>query len=203
VIAILLVALAGALATALAELGRRAIGRARLDRDGVRAWFLAEAGLADTVATLPAGSSFTAALRAAPGPPPAAGAAWSYAAGFLDDRDDDPADDTADVNARVILRVNAFGPAPVRRRLEAVVGRNADPLLPGALTLGGDARALTADFLLDGRDFDMHSGCTLAGSAADRPGLSLPDGAALPMLAAPAQVRGRGDAPSIGRGPAP
>ena len=55
VVAILLIALAGVLTTTLTELGRLALRRARLDRDGVRAWFVAEAGLADTAATLPAG----------------------------------------------------------------------------------------------------------------------------------------------------
>ena len=203
VIAILLVALAGVLATALAELGRLAVGRAHLDRDGVRAWFIAEAGLTDTIAAIPAGHSFTDALRAAPAPPPASGTPWSYAVGFLDDGDDDPDDATADVNARVILRVNAFGPAPVRRRLEAVVARKLDPLLPGALTLAGDARGLTVDFLLDGRDFDMISGCTLVSGGAARAGLSLPEGAGLPMLSRPDQILGRGSAPSIERGPAP
>ena len=203
VIAILLVALAGVLAAALAELGRLAVGRARLDRDGVRAWFVAEAGLTDTIAAIPAGYSFTDSLRTAPAPPAASGTSWSYAIGFLDDGDDHPNDATADVNARVILRVNAFGPAPVRRRLEALVGRKSDPLLPGALTLAGDAMALTAEFPLDGRDFDMSSGCTLLGHPAARAGLSLPEEAGMPMLASPEQVLGRGESPSIERGPAP
>jgi hypothetical protein len=202
-IAILLVALAGVLATALAELGRLAVGRARLDRDGARAWFIAEAGLTDTVAAIPGGHSFTGMLSTTPAPPNASGAPWSYAVGFLDDGDDHPDDATTDINARVILRVNAFGPAPVRRRLEAVLGRRPDPILPGALTLAGDARALTADFLLDGRDFDMSSGCTIASGGAARAGLSLPEGAGLPMLASPDQILGRGSTPSIERGPAP
>jgi hypothetical protein len=203
VIAILLVALASVLATALAELGRLAVGRARLDRDGVRAWFIAEAGLTDTVAAMPAGYTFTAALRAEPAPPSPAGPPWSYAVGFLDDGDDRPDDATTDVNARVILRVNAFGSAPIRRRLEAVLGRKPDPLLPGALTLAGGVTALTAEFLLDGRDFDMSSGCTLTSRGAARAGLSLPDGAGLPMLVSPDQVLGRAGAPSVERGPAP
>ena len=123
VIAILLMALAGIVATSLAELGRLTVSRARVGRDGARAWFLAEAGLAETVAALPAGRAFTTALRAHPAPVAASGAAWTYAVGFLDDADDHPDDRTADVNARVILRVNAFGPTPVRRRLEAILGR--------------------------------------------------------------------------------
>ncbi|MEO7436251.1 MAG: hypothetical protein ABI080_12280, partial [Candidatus Binatia bacterium] len=203
VIAILLMALAGILATSLAELGRLTIDRARVSRDGARAWFLAEAGLAETVAELPAGRAFTTALRDHPAPVAASGAAWTYAIGFLDDADDRPDDRTADVNARVTLRVSAFGPAPVRRRLEAVIGRNIDPIVPGALTSNGDARTLTPEFLLDGRDFDMSSRCTLASSAAPRAGLALPDGATLPLLADPEQIRGRGDAPSITREPAP
>jgi hypothetical protein len=203
VIAILLIALAGVLATALTELGRAAVRRARLDRDGVRAWYLAESGLAETIAALPPGRAFTAALAAFPGPPAAAGPAWTYAAGLLDDADEIPRDDTRDRNARVILRVNAFGPAPVRRRLEAAIGRAAAPLQPGALTLTGDARTLTADFLLDGRDFDMSSGCTLVASGDPRAGLSLPDEAGLPVLARPDHVVGRGSAPSIERHDAP
>ncbi len=203
VVAILLIALAGVLTTTLTDLGRLALRRARLDRDGVRAWFVAEAGLADTAATLPAGHAFTDALRAAPAPPAPAGAPWTYALGFLDDGDEHPNDATTDVNARVILRVNAFGPAPVRRRLEAVLGRRADPLQPGALTLAGDARTLTADFLLDGRDFDMSSSCTIVGPGAPRAGLSVPDGVGLPMLARPEQILGRGGSPSIERHAAP
>jgi len=203
VIAILLVALAGILATGLAELGRLTIGRARVSRDGTRAWFLAEAGLAETVAALPAGRAFTTALRDHPAPVAASGAAWTWAVAFLDDADDHPDDRTADVNARVTLRVSAFGPAPVRRRLEAVIGRKVDPIAPGALTTNGDTRTLTPEFLLDGRDFDMSSRCTLAGSAAPRPGLALPDGATLPLLADPEQIRGLGAAPSLTREPAP
>jgi hypothetical protein len=203
VVAILLIAIAGLLATTLTELGRSALRRARLDRDGVRAWFLAEAGLAEAAAALPAGHVFTDALRATPAPPAASGAAWTYALGFLDDADDHPDDATTDVNARVILRVNAFGPPPVRRRLEAILGRRGDPLQPGALTLGGDVRSLTADFLLDGRDFDMSSACTLTGPEAPRAGLSLPEGAGLPLLARPDQIAGRGDVPSIERRPPP
>jgi hypothetical protein len=203
VVAVLLVALAGVLATTLAELGRLALRQARVDRDGVRAWFIAEAGLADATAALPAGYTFTAALRASPAPPAASGAVWTYALGFLDDADDHPNDAMTDVNARVILRVNAFGPAPVRRRLEAVLGRETDPFQPGALTLAGDARSLTADFLLDGRDFDMGTGCTTTGLGAPRAGVALPDGAGLPMLARPDAIVGRGPAPSIARRAAP
>lgn len=203
VVAILMLALAGVLATALAELGRRALVRARLDRDGVRASYLAEGGLAETVAGLPAGWSFDAALADQPTSLPAAGDAWTFAVGFVDDADESPADDTSDRNARVMLRVSAFGPAPVRRRLEAVIGRAPDPLVPGALTLDGNVEGLTPEFLLDGRDFDMSSGCTLAAAGAPRAGLALPDGASLPVLASPDQVRGLGPAPSIARADAP
>lgn len=203
VVAILLVALAGVVATGLAELGRRAVARAGVERDGIRAWFLAEAGLTDTVAALPAGRTFDAALAAMPDPPPATGAAWTYAVGVVDDDDDDPTDDLADVNARVIVRVSAYGPAPVRRRLEAVIGRRPDPLLPGAATLAGPLAAMTPDFSLDGRDFDVGNGCVTETGARDRAGLSLPEGAGMPMLADPAQVRGRGDTPSVARGAAP
>lgn len=203
VVSILLIALAGVLATALTELGRLALARARLERDGVRAWFIAEGALAETVAALPAGWSFTDALHTAPAPPPAGGEPWTWGLAFVDDADDTPGDDGTDVNARVMLRVSAFGPAPVRRRLEAVVGREPDPLQPGALTLGGDLRTLTAEFLLDGRDFDMSSGCALPSDAEPRAGLALPDGAGLPLLADPNQVRGHGAAPSVRRHDAP
>lgn len=203
VVAILLLALAGVLATALAELGRRALVRARLDRDGVRAAYLAEGGLAETVAGLPAGWSFDTALADQPTDLPAAGDPWTFAVGFVDDADDSPADDTSDRNARVMLRVSAFGADPVRRRLEAVIGRAPDPLVPGALTLDGNVEGLTPDFLLDGRDFDMSSGCTLVADGAPRPGLALPDGLGLPVLASPEQVRGLGPAPSIVRDDAP
>jgi hypothetical protein len=203
VLTILLLALAGVLATALAELGRAALARARLDRDGVRAAFVAEGGLAETLAALPPGWSFTSSLRDASDAPPAAGDPWTYGVAFVDDADDVPADDMTDGNARVTLRIAAFGPAPVRRRLDAVLGRSPDPYFPGAVTLGGEFRSLTADFLLDGRDFDMSSGCSLATDAAPRAGLSLPDGAGLPLFASPEQVRGRGPAPSVARAPAP
>lgn len=203
VVAILLLALAGVLATALAELGRRALMRARLDRDGVRASYVAEGGLAETVAGLPAAWSFTEVLRDSPATLPTIGDPWTFAAGFVDDADETPRDDTSDRNARVTLRVSAFGPAPVRRRLEAVIGRAADPLLPGALTLEGNIGSLPTEFLLDGRDFDMSSGCTLAADGAPRAGLALPDGLGLPVLGSPDQVQGRGPAPSIVRAEAP
>lgn len=200
--AILLLALAGILATGLAELGRAALARARTDRDGLGAWYLAEAGLADAVAALPPGHVFTAALAEHPGPPLALGTAGTYALGFLDDADDSPRDDMRDRNARVVLSVHAFGTAPVRRRLEAVIVRENAPFQPGAATLAGDVRSLTPDFSLDGRDFDMASGCTVLGTAVPRPGLSVPDGASLPLFA-PGGVVGRDPSPSIAYGDAP
>ena len=203
VVAILLVALAGVLATSLAELGRLALGRARQARDGVRAWLVAEAGLAETVATLPPAHAFTTALHEHPAAPAAAGGAWTYAIGFADDADESPADRMTDRNARVTLRVHAFGPAPVRRRLEAILGRKIDPEAPAALTLAGQARTLTAEFLLDGRDFDMSSRCTATSLEAPRAGLALPDGAGLPLLGDPNQIRGLSDVPSILRDPGP
>jgi hypothetical protein len=203
VIAILLVALAGVVATALAELGRLALARARIDRDGLRAWFVAEGGLTDTVAAIPPGRRFDAQLRDAPAPPPATGPPWSYGVGFLDDGDDAPSDPLADVNARVMLRVTAFGPTPVRRRLEAVIARRIDPVLPGAATLGGEIASLTPDFSLDGRDFDVGSGCTMESGTRARAGLSLPEGSGMPLLASPEQIRGWGASPSIAHGPTP
>ncbi len=66
VVAIMILLLAGIAAAALAELGRLAAARARLGRDGTRAWFLAEAGLADVVAAFEPATTFTAALGAEP-----------------------------------------------------------------------------------------------------------------------------------------
>jgi hypothetical protein len=192
-------ALAGVVATGLAELGRLAIGRARLDRDGARAWFLAEAALAEAVATIPAGHRFSALLRDHPAPPRSSGPPWTSAYAFLDDGDDHPADLLTDVNARVMLRVHAFGPAPVRRRLEAVLGRSADPDLPAAAAADGEVRALTPDFRVDGRDFAVGGGCTMSTGLAPRAGLSLPEGAGMPLLAGD-QVQGT---PNVRRGPAP
>ncbi|MCC6849149.1 MAG: hypothetical protein IT294_11670 [Deltaproteobacteria bacterium] len=201
--ALLLMALAGLVASELAELGRRALARARLDRDGARAWYLAEAGLADVAAGLPSGHAFTDALATAPAPPPPSGDPWTWGAGFADDADETPRDDLRDGNARVILYVNAFGPPPVRRRLEALIGRESAPLQPGALVLTGDLRSLTPDFSLDGRDFDMASGCTALGPGPARPGLTLPEDAGLPVLTHPERIVGRGLAPSIARREAP
>lgn len=203
VVAILMLALAGVVATTLAELGRRTLVRARLDRDGTRAGYVAEGGIAETVARMPAGWSFTEILRDGPAHPAATGDPWTYTVGFADDADETPRDDTSDRNARVILRVSAFGPAPIRRRFEAVIGREADPTVPGALTLEGNLAGLTPEFLLDGRDFDMSSGCTLVADGAPRPGLVLSDGFGLPVLASPEQVRGSGTAPSVARDDAP
>jgi hypothetical protein len=198
-IAILLLALAGVVAAGLAELGRLAIGRARVDRDGVRAWFVAEAALADAVAAIPPGHQFSAHLRSNLGPPRASGAPWTSAIGFVDDADDHPNDIRTDVNARVMLDVNAFGAPPVRRRLEAVLVRSPDPWLPGAVTSAGEIRTLTPDFSLDGRDFDVGGGCTMSTELAPRAGASLPEGAGMPILAG-GQVQG---VPSVLRGPAP
>ena len=185
VVAMLLVALAGVVATALAELGRLAIARARVDRDGLRAWFVAEAGLTDTLAALPPAHRFTDALRTYRPGPAAAGPPWSYAVALVDDADDHPNDPLSDVNARVTAKVTAFGPPPVRRRLEAVLGRRIDPTLPAAAMLDGEVRTLTPDFSLDGRDFDVGSGCLVATIERARSGLSVPEGTGLPMLARP------------------
>ena len=198
VVAIMTLALAGTAAAALAELSRMALVRARLDRDGVRAWFVAEAGLADTIAAIPPGTDFTEHLTplvpAPPDPPP-----WTYVAYFRDDADESPSDPAVDANRRVVLRVTAAGPAPVRRRLEAVVGRALDPLFPAAVTLAGGVRELTGDLQLDGRDAAMSSACTMDASGRAKAGLALPEGAALPALDRPAQITGAGAQPSIAR----
>ena len=189
--------LAGVVAAALAEGGRLALVRARIDRDGLRAWFLAEAGLADTVAALAPGSDFTEALAASSAPPAEEGAPWTYAAGFLDDGDESPDDPERDANGMVWLRISAFGPPPVRRRLEALVARDLDGLFPGAATLAGGVTELTEGFALDGRDFLAESACTMGADGQIRAGLALPEGSALPAIGRPEQIAGRGDLPSI------
>jgi hypothetical protein len=194
-----MLALAGAAAAALAELGRLAVLRARLDRDGVRAWFLAEAGLADTIAALEPGRDFSDRLTAPTVPPAEPAAPWTYVSSFADDADDDPDDPVHDSNEQVLLRVTAGGPPPVRRRLQAVVGRSPDPFFPGALTLAGGVRELTGDFRLDGRDSLMDTGCVMEGSGNARAGLALPEGAALPALDHPEWITGRGGTPSVAR----
>lgn len=197
VLALIAMALAGATAALLGEVARIGVERARLDRDGARAWFLAESGVADTVASLPAGRSFTAPLAA----PTARGvpAPGSYRADLRDDADDHPNDPTVDVNARVLLRITAAGPGPVRRRLEAVVGRAPDPYLPGAATLAGSVSNLTRDFRLDGRDGAMDTGCSMPGYGHTRAGASVPPGATVPPVHDPGQITGNGESPSIAR----
>ncbi len=201
VTAILAMALAGAVAALLAELGRTALIRARVDRDGARAWFLAEAGLADTVAALPPGTSFSDALAhaASAGTPPPG----TYRAALRDDADDDPDDPTVDVNATIIADVTAAGPPPVRRRLEAVIGRESVPFLPGAATLAGGVSNLTGGFRLDGHDGSVDTACTMVGRFSPRAGVALPPAAAPPALGDPAQIDGAGGAPSIVRRAAP
>ncbi len=187
VAAILALALGGAVATALSEVARLSVVRGRLQEQGIRAWFLAEAGLAEAVAAIPPGRSFDAALAV---PARSGGAApWTWTGTFSDDTDDMPNDRATDTNERVILAVEASGPAPVRRRLSAVVGREPEPFLPGTATLGGGVRELARDFLLDGRDFDMDSRCTRAGDGPPRAGLALINEAPLSLID-PAQVVG-------------
>jgi len=186
VVAILAVALAGAIAAALADLGRLALARDRVERAGVRAWFLAEGGLAETVAALAPGRAFDEALAAPPaggGP----GGVWTWAAALRDDDDGDP---SADANERIVATVTARGPAPVRRRLEAMIGREPRPYLPAAAVLLGDVRNLTRDFRLDGRDFDVTSGCTIGGEAGARAGLAIPEDADLPAAEAAEAIAG-------------
>jgi hypothetical protein len=197
--AILTVALAGAAAALLADLARTTITRARVDRDGARAWFLAEAGLADTVAALPPGTTFTDALahtegRLLPG---------TYRAELRDDADDYPDDPRVDLNARIVASVTAAGPDPVRRRLEAVIGRESTPFFPGAATLAGSVSNLTDDFRLDGHDWSVDTGCMMSGHGIPRAGVALPASAEMPPLADPAQVDGVGGAPSVTRRNAP
>jgi len=194
VIAVFALALAGAAAALLAELARASVVRARVDRDGTRAWFLAEAGLADTVAVLPAGTSFTDVLRrGGPSGPPAPGA---YLAVLRDDADDHPDDPLTDVNATIVADVTAAGPAPVRRRLEAVLGREPAPYLPAAATLAGGVSNLTSGFRLDGHDGSM-------GTFPPRAGAALPPTATAPVPADPTQIDGAGGPPSIARGTPP
>ncbi len=201
VIAILALALAGAGAALLADLARTATTRARLDRDGSRAWFLAEAGLTDTVAGLAPGTTFTGALaRPASAATPLPGA---YVAELRDDPDDHPDDPRVDVNARILVRVTAAGPEPVRRRLEAVIGREPTPFLPGAATLAGSVSNLTGDFRLDGHDWAVDTGCTMSGLGLTRAGLALPPSAGMPALSDPARIDGSSGMPSITRRSAP
>jgi hypothetical protein len=200
VVAVLAVALAGLMAAAFAQLGRTALIRAQLDHAGVRAWFLAEAGLADTFAALEPGGSFDTELAA---PAVAASGPWTYEAVFTDDEDEAPADPEHDANQRVLVRITSFGPPPVRRALEAVIGREPRPFLPAAATLAGGVRDLTTDFSLDGRDYDVSSGCAVGSGMAPRAGLALPEDLPLPSSYAPAQIAGEGDAPSIRRSVAP
>ena len=195
-------ALAGAVAAALAELSRMALVRTRLDRDGVRAWFIAEAGLADTVAEMAPGTDFTERITPlAPAPPDPA--PWTYVADIRDDADESPNDPAVDSNRRVWLRITAAGPPPVRRRLEAVVARARDPLFPAAATLTGSVRELTGDLRLDGRDAAMSSACTMDANGRAKAGLALPEGAALPAVDHPERISGVGTQPSITRSPAP
>jgi len=199
--AILALALAGAAAMLLAELARTTITRARVDRDGVRAWFLAEAGLADTVAAFPPGTSFTDVLgRGGPTGGPAPG---TYLAVLHDDADEHPDDPLTDANATIIVDVTAAGPDPVRRRLEAVIGRELAPFLPGAATLAGGVSNLTGDFRLDGHDGAVETGCTMLGDFPPRAGAALPPTATAPVLVDPAQIEGVGGPPSVVRRPAP
>ncbi|HEY2389416.1 MAG TPA: hypothetical protein VGK30_20875 [Candidatus Binatia bacterium] len=201
VVAVLALALAGAAAALLAELARSAVVRARVDRDGTRAWFLAEAGLADTLAALAPGTSFTDVLRH--GGPSGAPAPGSYLAVLRDDADDHPDDPLTDVNATIVADVTAAGPAPVRRRLEAVLGREPAPYLPGAATLAGSVSNLTGGFRLDGHDGAMNTGCTMLGDFPPRAGAALPPTATAPVPADPAQIDGVGGPPSVVRRNAP
>jgi len=202
VAALIAMALAGGAAVLFAELARTTLVRARVDRDGVAAWYLAETGLAETVAALTAGSAFSTDLAAHAGTPPAP-VAGVYAATFTDDHDDTPDNALVDRNQRILVRVVAAGPAPVQRRLEAVVGREPAPYFPGAATLAGGVSNLTGDFRLDGHDGAMETECTMAGNGRTRAGMSLPEGAALPALDHPEQVTGAGGTPSVTREHAP
>jgi hypothetical protein len=202
VAALLAMALAGGAAVVFAELARTTLVRARVDRDGVTAWYVAEAGLAETVAGLQAGGTFSADLASHAGAPPAA-AAGGYAVTFADDRDETPDNPLVDRNQRIVVRIGAAGPAPVQRRLEAVVGREPEPFLPGAAILAGGVSNLTGDFRLDGHDGAMETGCTMAGSGRMRAGISLPESAAVPALDHPEQVAGVGGIPSVTRERAP
>jgi hypothetical protein len=193
--ALLALCLAAGTAALLAELGRTTLTRARIDRDAALAWYLAEAGLADTVAAMPPDTTFTRVLPwSAAGPAdPAAGA---FVAEVHDASPDNPA---VDINQRIVVRITAAGPGPVRRRLEAVVGREPDPFFPGAATLAGDVSNLTGDFRLDGGDGAMDTGCVMPGSGRARAGVSIPEGAVVPPLDHPEQVTGTGGTPSVAR----
>ena len=198
VVALFALALAGTMAAVFADLARTTLVRARVDRDGAAAWFLAEAGLADTVGAIAPGGDFTAAL-AASGSVAGEPAAGEYVAEIVDDRDDAPNDPAVDTNRRVVVHVIAAGQPPVRRRLEAVVVRDPAPFLPGAATLAGGVRDLTGDFHLDGRDSSMETGCTMEGRGPSRAGLSIPPGGDMPTLDHPEHVSGVGPHPSVTR----
>jgi hypothetical protein len=194
------IVIAGLAAASLAELGRMAVLRAGASRDAARAWLLAEATLTDVVAAVDAGTTLTPLLAH----PPALGATpagWSAAVAVTDDADDTPNDPHTDRNGRVRVLVTVLGPPPVRRRLQADVGRGAASWR-AAVVLGGSVTDLTPAFAVDGRDYRMGAGCqTLAGTA-DRFGLSLPAAATLPAPRA-GQIVGAAADPSVSRAAAP
>jgi len=198
-VALFALLLAGALSAALAELARLSVERARMDRDGVRTWFLAEAGLAETIASIEPGSHFDAPLTAQPGPLAETGAPGSHTVAFSDDVDDSPNDPLHDINGRVWLRLAAFGSPPIRRRLEALLERDLDALFPGAVTIAGDIGTMPEGIALDGRDFDVASGCTITTTRAARLGLAIPLTAPIPAIDHPEQINGMGGFPSIAR----
>jgi hypothetical protein len=200
VVALCVLALAGAAAASLAELGRSALVRARLGRDGVRAWILAETGLADAVHGIAPAPDFDGELGR-PATDPAG--PWTAGLRFVDDADEMPRDPAADANARILLQLTALGTSPVRRRLEAVLGRAEDPFFPGAASLRGDVAVTTSDFHLDGRDWLVGAGCMSEGSERARAGLALPESAAVGPLPRPDQVVGTGAPPSIVRNAIP
>ncbi len=219
VTSLVFLALVGVIAAALSVSAKSRLEQAAAMANGARAYYAAEAGLAATLAGLPAGLRYTSSLL---GSDATAGTeddgtlpyvapltellARTGAAVELrveDDGDEEPADQGSDANETIVVRAVGWGGGGGRRVLRAFVGRQGQPYDPAAVAVSGAAVQLGDNFAIDGSDYQLADGCATSSGGPARAGIAVADPAALEALEAilelngAERVRGAGGPPSL------
>jgi len=219
VTSLIFLALVGVIAAALSVSAKSRLEQAAAMANGARAYYAAEAGLAATLAGLPAGLRYTSSLLGPDAVPETEddgilsyGAPLSELLGRTggavelraeDDGDEEPGEQGCDANEMIVVRAVGWGGGEGRRVLRAFVGRQAQPYDPAAVAVSGPAVELGENFAIDGSDHQLADGCATSSGGPARAGLAVADPAALEALAAllelsgAERVRGAGGPPSL------
>lgn len=219
VTSLVFLALVGVIAAALSISAKSRLEQAAAIANGARAYYAAEAGLAATLAGLPAGLRYTGSLLGPDALPDTEDDGTlpyvATLAEFLgrtgaavdlrveDDGDEEPANRRSDANETIVVRAVGWGGGEGRRVLRAFVGRQGQPYDPAAVAVLDAAVQLGDDFTIDGSDHQLADGCATSSGGPARAGIALADPAALEALGAllelsgAERVRGAGGSPSL------